>query len=186
MNMTGEGVDATNTSQRTETAMFGAGCFWCSEAVFQRIPGVKSVKSGYAGGTVKKPTYKQVCTGETGHAEVVRVVFDPKQVSFAELMDVFWKMHDPTTLNRQGADAGTQYRSVVFCSSTAQKEAAEASKKALIASEKFKDPIVTEIVQAAEFFPAEDYHNDYFNQNQNAPYCRLVIQPKLRKMGMDR
>jgi len=176
--------DSTNVVSGRETAMFGSGCFWCSEAVFQRVPGVKSVKSGYAGGSSKNPTYRQVSTGETGHAEVVKMVFDPRQVSYDQLLALFWKMHDPTTLNRQGADTGTQYRSVIFYFSPAQKAAAEAAKNVLDDSREFKDPVVTEIVPASDFYPAEDYHDDYYNQNKDAPYCRIVIQPKLKKMGL--
>jgi peptide-methionine (S)-S-oxide reductase len=166
--------------------MFGAGCFWCSEAVLQKLPGVASVTSGYAGGTMRNPTYKQVCSGKTGHAEVVQVVFDPHVVSYAQLLDIFWRMHDPTTLNRQGADTGTQYRSVIFYYSPAQQAAAEASKRALEASGVLAGPAVTEIVPAADFYPAEDHHQDYFNRNAEAPYCRFVIIPKLKKLGMDR
>ncbi len=165
-------------------AMFGSGCFWCSEAVFQRTPGVLAVASGYAGGSMKNPTYKQVCTGETGHAEVVRVEFDPKRISYSQVLDLFWEMHDPTTLNQQGADRGTQYRSVIFYYSPGQKAEAEASRRVLDASGKLGRPIVTEIMPAPEFYPAEDYHQDYFNQNRSAPYCRFVIEPKLKKLKM--
>lgn len=169
-----------------EYAMFGAGCFWCSEAVFQRVEGVVSVVPGYAGGRTENPTYKEVCRGDTGHAEVVRVEFDPRKVRYEDLLDLFWKMHDPTTLNRQGADVGTQYRSVIFYYGEAQRQAAEASKRALEASRKFTSPVVTEVVAAPAFYPAEDYHNDYFSRNPNAPYCRFVIIPKLKKLGMDK
>lgn len=164
-------------------AMFGAGCFWCVEAVFQRTPGVLNVASGYAGGSTKNPTYKEVCTGNTGHAEVVRVEFDPKRLTYGRLLDLFWEMHDPTTLNRQGADEGTQYRSEIFYFSPEQKAQAEASRQALAASGKYSSPIVTAISPAPEFYPAEDYHKDYFNQNRSAPYCRFVIEPKLKKLG---
>jgi peptide-methionine (S)-S-oxide reductase len=163
-------------------AMFGSGCFWCSEAVFQRIPGVTSVKSGYSGGKTKNPTYKQVCTGDTGHAEVIQISYDPQKVSYENLLDTFWLSHDPTTLNRQGADIGTQYRSVIFYYDDIQKNAAEKSRLSLDKSGKLKAPVVTQIVPAAEFYPAEDYHADYYNKNKSAPYCRFVIAPKLEKL----
>ena len=162
--------------------MFGSGCFWCSEAVFQRIPGVISVKSGYSGGKIKNPTYKQVCAGDTGHAEVIQISYDPQQVSYENLLDTFWLSHDPTTLNRQGADIGTQYRSVIFYYDDIQKNAAEKSRLSLDKSGKLKDPVVTQIVPAGEFYPAEDYHVDYFNKNPSAPYCRFIIAPKLEKL----
>lgn len=174
-------TDAANTEQAT----FGAGCFWCVEAVFDRLPGVLNVESGYSGGKTPDPTYKQVCSGRTGHAEVVRITYDPSQVAYEQLLDLFWRMHDPTTLNRQGADVGSQYRSVVFYHNDAQREAAETMKRKLDQSDTFDDPIVTEISPAAEFYPAEDYHQDYFENNRNAPYCRIVIAPKLRKLDMD-
>ena len=172
---------------RTEVALFGSGCFWCSEAVYQRVDGVKSVTPGYAGGHTKNPTYEQVCAGRTGHAEVARIEFDPARISYAKLLDLFWSLHDPTTLNRQGNDVGTQYRSVIFCFSEEQKKAAEASKAALEQSGHYKNPIVTEIVVATakDFYPAENYHQDYFNQHRDAPYCKFVIEPKLEKLGMD-
>ena len=168
----------------TEVALFGAGCFWCVEAVFQRVPGVKSVTPGYAGGHVRNPTYEQVCAGNTGHAEVARIEYDPQTVSYGRLLDLLWEMHDPTTLNRQGADAGAQYRSVIFTTTEAQKKTAEASREALAKSGKYKDPVVTEILPAPTFYPAENYHRDYFNKHSDAPYCRFVIQPKLKKLGM--
>ena len=167
-----------------EVAVFGAGCFWCAEAVFQRVPGVKTVAPGYAGGRTPNPTYEQVCSGQTGHAEVARIEFDPGQVSYNRLLDLFWEMHDPTTLNCQGADVGAQYRSVIFCTTEAQKKAAEASRDALAKSGAYKVPIVTEILPAPTFYPAENYHRDYFNKHSDAPYCRFVIQPKLKKLGM--
>ncbi len=176
-------IKSTPPVSSNAVAMFGAGCFWCVEAVFQRTPGVLRVASGYAGGSTKNPTYKEVCTGNTGHAEVVRVEFDPKRLSYGRLLDLFWEMHDPTTLNRQGADEGTQYRSEIFYFSPEQKAQAEASRKALADSGKFSDPIVTVISPAPVFYPAEDYHKDYFNQNRSAPYCRFVIEPKLKKLG---
>jgi len=179
-------VNANESTPTMETnaavAMFGSGCFWCSEAVFQRVPGVVSVKSGYSGGATKNPTYKQVCAGDTGHAEVVQVTYDPELVSFETLLETFWISHDPTTLNRQGADVGTQYRSVIFYYNDVQKLAAEKSKHMLDKSGKYKSPVVTQIVPASEFYPAEDYHADYYNKNQSAPYCRFVIAPKLEKL----
>ena len=167
-----------NTNQ-TEIATFGGGCFWCMEAEFQRIPGVKSVTSGFAGGHTANPTYEDVCAGDTGHAEVTQIVFDPGKVSYGKLLDYFWDAHDPTTLNRQGADAGTQYRSIILYSSPAQKAAAEKSKAA--AQKNFKDPIVTQIVPLDHFYKAEDYHQNYYNNNSHAPYCQVVIKPKLKK-----
>jgi peptide-methionine (S)-S-oxide reductase len=166
-------------------AMFGAGCFWCSEAVFQRTPGVIAVQSGYAGGRVKHPSYEQVCTGDTGHAEVVKVTYDPGRVSYEQLLEVFWSMHDPTTLNRQGADVGTQYRSVIFAFTPEQQAAAVKSKQALNRSGRYGDPVVTEIVPESDFFPAEAKHADYFDRNRAAPYCRFVIAPKLKKLGLE-
>lgn len=168
---------------RVEVMMVGAGCFWCTEAVFAGVDGVLAAVSGYAGGATTNPTYREVCSGETGHAEVTRIEFDPARVTYGELLDLFWRMHDPTTLNRQGADVGTQYRSVIFTFSDEQRKQAESSKAA--AAARFKDPIVTEIVPARPFYPAEDDHQDYFARNRRAMYCRLVIEPKLRKLGMD-
>lgn len=165
-----------------EQATFGAGCFWCVEAVFQRLNGVKSVVSGYAGGTVNNPTYKEVCSGLTGHAEVAQITYDPGIITYEELLEVFWKTHDPTTLNRQGGDVGTQYRSVVFYHNEAQKKLAEYYKSKLDKSEVFDDPIVTEISELPEFFEAEDYHRNYFNNNPTQPYCSVVIGPKVQKM----
>lgn len=177
-------MDSISAVPSNAVAMFGAGCFWCSEAVFQRAPGVLGVASGYAGGTIKNPSYKQVCTGDTGHAEVVRLEYDPSRISYPQLLELFWAMHDPTTLNQQGADRGTQYRSVIFWFTPQQKAEAEASRQALDASGKLDQPVVTEIVPAPEFYPAEDYHKDYFNDNRTAPYCRFVIEPKLKKLKM--
>jgi peptide-methionine (S)-S-oxide reductase len=165
----------------SETAVFGGGCFWCLEAVFQRLPGVKSVESGYMGGRAENPTYKQVCTGTTGHAEVVRVSFDPSQISYRELLGVFFAIHDPTTLNRQGNDVGTQYRSVIFYNSDEQRREAEQAIAALTAAREFSAPIVTAVEPAATFFVAEDYHQNYFNENTEQPYCRFIIAPKLDK-----
>jgi peptide-methionine (S)-S-oxide reductase len=164
-----------------ETAVFGGGCFWCLEAVFQRLPGVKSVESGYMGGRIENPTYKQVCTGTTGHAEVVRVTFDPSQTSYRDLLGVFFAIHDPTTLDRQGNDVGTQYRSAIFCNSDEQRQEAEKAIAELTAAGEFSAPIVTAIGPAATFFVAEDYHQNYFNENSNQPYCQFIIAPKLEK-----
>ena len=163
-----------------ELATLGGGCFWCVEAVFERLEGVQSVTSGYAGGQVANPTYEQVCSGTSGHAEVAQIAFDPKKLSFEKLLDTFWEAHDPTTLNRQGADKGTQYRSVIFYHNEAQKAAAEKSKKA--AKAHFADPIVTEISPLTKFYKAENYHQDYFRNNPRAPYCSYVIRPKLDKL----
>jgi len=178
----GKGEDMGTAEEKRAIATFGAGCFWCTEAVFERVDGVTSVASGYSGGHTKNPTYKRICKGDTGHAEVVRLEFDPNEVSYAQLLTVFWEMHDPTTLNRQGADVGTQYRSVIFTHSEAQKQAALESKKAVDASGKYGDPLVTEIRPAPEFYPAEKHHQDYFRNNPRAPYCRFVILPKLKKL----
>jgi peptide-methionine (S)-S-oxide reductase len=162
--------------------VLGAGCFWCVEAIFLRLDGVISVLPGYAGGHTTNPSYKQVCTGETGHAEVTRIEFDPARVSYAQILDAFWRSHDPTTLNRQGADSGTQYRSAIFYADDAQKRAAEASRAAAQAA--FDQPIVTEIVPLAKFYPAEDYHRQYYERNKNDGYCQYVIAPKLKKLGL--
>jgi peptide-methionine (S)-S-oxide reductase len=164
-----------------ETATFGAGCFWCVEAVFLQINGVKSVVSGYSGGSVKNPTYKEICTGLTGHAEVCQIVYDPKVVSYATLLQAFFLSHDPTTLNRQGNDVGTQYRSVIYYHNKDQKQLSEQIKKELDASGAFNQPIVTEISPLGIFYQAEDYHQNYYNQNDNQPYCQFVIKPKLEK-----
>ncbi|HYN15075.1 MAG TPA: peptide-methionine (S)-S-oxide reductase MsrA [Terriglobales bacterium] len=164
-----------------ETAVFGGGCFWCLEAVFQRLPGVKSVESGYMGGRVEDPTYKQVCTGTTGHAEVVRVSFDPAQISYRDLLEVFFAIHDPTTLNRQGNDVGTQYRSAIFYNSDEQRREAEQVTAELTAAREFSAPIVTAVEPATKFYIAEGYHQNYFNENSEQPYCRFIIAPKLDK-----
>lgn len=167
-----------------EVATLGAGCFWCIEAAYRQLDGVYSATSGYMGGAEKNPTYEQICSGDSGHAEVVHVVFDPKKISYEKVLSWFWELHDPTTLNRQGNDAGTQYRSAIFYHSDEQKKIAEASKTA--AAPKFKDPIVTEITKASEFYPAENYHQNYYNQNKSKnPYCRFVIEPKLEKLKLD-
>lgn len=164
-----------------ETATLGAGCFWCVEAVFQDLKGVQSVVSGYMGGSVKKPTYREVCTGLTGHAEVVQIQFDPAILSFEDVLKVFWHTHNPTTLNRQGADVGTQYRSAIFYHNEEQREVAERSRTETDASGLWDSPIVTEIVPATDFYIAEDYHQNYFKDNTMQPYCQVVINPKVVK-----
>ena len=165
-----------------EKATFGSGCFWCTEAMFQRLKGVYKVKSGYAGGEVKNPTYKEVCSGKTGHAEVIQFEYDPDVISYDELLEVFWKTHDPTTLNRQGNDVGTQYRSVVFYHNEKQKELAEAYKLKLNESQIWPDPIVTEISPLNDnFYPAEVDHDNYYNENGSQPYCAFVVAPKVEK-----
>jgi peptide-methionine (S)-S-oxide reductase len=168
--------DSTN---HLEAATLGGGCFWCTEAIYQMLPGVKSVSSGYAGGMKENPTYKDVCTGNTGHAEVIQIHYDPKVISYQKLLETFWEAHDPTTLNRQGADNGTQYRSIILYSSEAQRVVAEGSKAE--AQKHFARPIVTQIVPLTKFYPAEDYHQDYYRANPNQPYCRAVIRPKVEK-----
>lgn len=165
----------------TETAVFGAGCFWCVEAIYERVNGVLSVESGYAGGHVKNPSYREVCTGTTGHAEVARLEFDPNVISYAELLEVFWHTHNPTTKNRQGADVGPQYRSVIFYLNDEQKEIAEKSLKKTDASDLWEDPIVTDIEPLTNYNDAEDYHQDYYLNNPNAGYCSIVIAPKIAK-----
>jgi len=162
-------------------ATFGNGCFWCTEAIFQQLKGVQSVKPGYSGGHVKNPSYREVCTGKTGHAEVIQITFDPKEISYIDLLQVFFETHDPTTLNRQGADVGTQYRSAIFFHTESQQQQAEAFIRELENQKAFKDPIVTEVTAMDTFYPAEDYHQNYFNDNQQQPYCQLVIRPKLDK-----
>jgi peptide-methionine (S)-S-oxide reductase len=169
-----------------ETATLAAGCFWCVEAVLQQVPGVARVRSGYTGGSKPNPTYKEVCTGETGHAEAVQVEFDPKVLSYEKLLDWFFRLHDPTTLNRQGADEGTQYRSAIYWHTEAQKAAAEKLKRELDQGGAFLAPIVTEIAKAGEFYAAENYHQDYYRQNQDQGYCRIVIRPKLEKLGLQK
>lgn len=168
-------------SDSVKTATFGAGCFWCVEAVFQELKGVHSVISGYSGGQVDNPTYKEVCEGTTGHAEVCQITYDPQVISFEELLEVFWKTHDPTTLNRQGNDVGTQYRSVIYYHDDVQKNLAEAYKKKLDEAGIWENPIVTEISPAAKFYIAEDYHQNYYNENGKQPYCAFVITPKVEK-----
>lgn len=179
----GGGAQQGKESVRVEKATFGAGCFWCVEAVFQRIHGVTSVVPGYAGGQTENPTYKEVSAGNTGHAEVAQITFDPAKVSYEKLLEVFWQAHDPTTLNRQGADVGTQYRSVIFYHDEKQKLTAEKSK---IAAQKiFDKPIVTEIRALSKFYVAEDYHHNYYNENKLQPYCQFVIKPKLKKLKLE-
>lgn len=169
--------------QGAEVITLGAGCFWCTEAVFQQIPGVLSVAPGYLGGTSKNPTYEQVCTGTTGHAEVARIVYDPKVTTLEKILGIFWHAHDPTSLNRQGSDHGTQYRSAIFYHTENQRDVAEKSKAA--AAKEFSKPIVTEITKAGEFCLAENYHQDYYRLNKDRnPYCRVVIAPKLKKLGL--
>ena len=178
---------ATSKEQNTssaayDTATLANGCFWCTEAIFEQLEGVVSATSGYTGGKTENPTYKQVCTGETGHAECLQIVYDPKKISFDELLEVFWETHDPTTLNRQGNDEGTQYRSGVFYHNEEQKQKAEKYKAELNKSGAFDKPIVTEITPFTKFYPAEDYHQQYFDNNEGAnPYCRIVIRPKVDK-----
>lgn len=168
-------------AETLNTATLGAGCFWCVEAVFQDLKGVRKVVSGYAGGHVDNPSYEQVCSGKTGHAEVVQVTFDPSEISFEELLYVFWRVHDPTTPNRQGNDIGPQYRSVIFYHNDEQKRVAEASKAETEASDVWPNPIVTEISPFTNFYPAEGYHQNFFAMNPNQPYCRAVIDPKVKK-----
>ena len=170
--------------ERRETITLGAGCFWCVEAALQQIEGVLSVRSGYMGGAVENPTYEEVCRGTTGHAEVVQVVFDSARLPLEKLLEVFWALHDPTQLNRQGADVGTQYRSVIFWQDPEQRDIAEGSKKSLGEAGTWPDPIVTEISPVGEFWPAEEYHDDYYRQNRAQPYCQAVIAPKLHKLGL--
>ncbi|MFN4083753.1 MAG: peptide-methionine (S)-S-oxide reductase MsrA [Bacteroidia bacterium] len=168
---------------KTDTAVFGAGCFWCVEAVFQKLKGVLKVESGYAGGHIKNPTYREVCSGLTGHAEVCKIIYNPKEVSFETLLMIFWQTHDPTTLNRQGNDVGTQYRSAIFYVNEEQKKLAEHYKNELNKSGIFNNEIVTEIVPLNNnYYPAEDYHQNYYNQNLSQPYCKFVIAPKLEKL----
>ena len=167
--------------KNTEIATLGSGCFWCTEAIFQELKGVEKVESGYMGGELKNPTYKDICTGETGHAEVCQITFDPEIISFTELLEVFWQVHNPTTLNRQGADVGTQYRSAIFYHNEEQKKTAKELLEELDKSEAYNDPIVTEITEAEKFYKAENYHQDYYNLNKSQPYCSFVIKPKQDK-----
>jgi len=176
---TAQTKDMNGSTNHTELATLGGGCFWCTEALFQMLPGVKSVTSGYAGGTKENPTYKEVCAGNTGHAEVNQIEYDPKVISFEKLLETFWEAHDPTTLNRQGNDSGTQYRSIILYSSEAQRTVAEKSKAE--AQKDLSQPIVTEIVPLKKFYKAEGYHQGYYRDNPNQPYCRMVIRPKVEK-----
>ena len=166
---------------KTEKATFGGGCFWCVEAIYENVEGVSTSISGYEGGHTKNPTYKQITTGTTGHAEVVQLEYNPKVVSYERLLDIFFSTHDPTTLNRQGADRGTQYRSIIFYHNETQKKQAEAAIKRWNESKAYKDPIVTKVEATQTFYPAEDYHQDYFENNPTQGYCRVVIQPKVQK-----
>jgi len=173
--------DNRTTDSGLDTATFGAGCFWCTEAQFQQLEGVVKVESGYSGGQVDNPTYKQVCSGTTGHAEVTNVYYDPSKISFDELLAAFWQSHDPTQLNRQGNDVGTQYRSVIFYHNAEQKAKAESYKQKLNEEHAYNKPVVTDISPFTKFYVAEDYHQNYYNENGSEPYCRFVIQPKLEK-----
>ncbi len=169
------------STAHTDTATFGAGCFWCTEAQFQQLKGVISVESGYAGGTVKNPTYKEVCTGTTGHAEVTNIVYDPSVISYDEMLAAFWMSHDPTQLNRQGNDVGTQYRSAIFYHNEEQHKKAEEYKQKLMDEKVFDKPVVTKIEPFTVFYKAEDYHQNYFNENGDQPYCQFVVRPKVEK-----
>ena len=180
-NQTNKNMNTQNNDTTLTTAVFGAGCFWCVEAIFQQVNGVEKIESGYCNGTVKNPTYKEVCTGNTGHAEVCKIWFNPQKVSYETLLSIFWQTHDPTTLNRQGNDIGTQYRSGVYYNSESQKASAQKYKEELDKSGAFSNPIVTEIVELNNYFSAEDYHQNYYNQNSEQSYCQFVIAPKLEK-----
>ncbi len=173
---------ASMDESNAEFIVLGAGCFWCVEAVFQDLSGVLAVNSGYTGGKTKNPTYKEICSGSTGHAEVVKITFDPKIITLSDILEVFFATHDPTTLNRQGADAGTQYRSAIFYTDENQKITAQKMIDALTKSNEFDNPIVTEVTKLGEFYEAEDYHQNYYNDNSNQPYCVFVINPKLEKL----
>ena len=166
-----------------ETSILGGGCFWCTEAVFERVEGVKEVISGYAGGGILNPTYKQICTGTTGHAEVIKIIYEPSVIPYEKILQIFAECHDPTTLNRQGADVGTQYRSTIMYLSESQEKAAKLWKESL--SNKYEDPVVTEIVPAPKFYNAEEYHQDYYTKNPNQGYCSVVIRPKLKKLKLE-
>lgn len=171
----------TQNQNKLEIATFGSGCFWCTEAIFERVKGVQKVVSGYSGGTTENPTYNEVCTGATGHAECTQIYFDPSLITYDELLEIFWKTHDPTTLNRQGNDVGTQYRSVIFYHSQEQKQKAEYYKKKLDEEKIWDKPIVTEIVEFKKFYSAEDYHQNYYDNNPYQGYCAFVITPKIEK-----
>jgi peptide-methionine (S)-S-oxide reductase len=184
--LAGSATNTMNTTEpnKTEIADLGGGCFWCMEAVFERLPGVISVTSGFAGGRTPDPTYEQVCTETTGHAEVTQIEFNPTKISYTKLLEVFWQAHDPTTLNRQGADVGTSYRSLILYHNEEQKLIAERSKAD--AQKNFKHPIVTEIVPLKTFYKAENYHQQYFDNNSSAPYCQIVVAPKLHKLEKEK
>ncbi|MCE9600499.1 MAG: peptide-methionine (S)-S-oxide reductase MsrA [Spirochaetia bacterium] len=171
---------STQAQTKRQTAVFGMGCFWCSEALYERFTGVEAVVVGYAGGTTSNPNYEQVSGGDTGHAEVVQVTFDPARITYAQLLEIFWDVHDPTTLNRQGADEGTQYRSVILYANAEQKKLAEQSRE--VARKKFQSAIVTEIAPLKQFYVGEEYHQDYFRKHPNQPYCVFVISPKIQKL----
>ncbi len=181
MNETQAQTQEAAIAQQTDTATFGTGCFWCTEAQFSQLKGVLKAASGYSGGTTVNPTYKEVCTGTTGHAEVVHILYDPTVISFDELLEAFWVAHDPTQLNRQGNDIGTQYRSVIFYHNKAQKQKAEAYKNRLNEEKVYDNPVVTEIAPFSVFYKAEDYHQDYYSRNGHEPYCNMVVRPKLEK-----
>ena len=170
-----------NTPKKIEQVTFGAGCFWCVEAIFERLDGVIDVQAGYTGGNIKNPTYEDICTGNTGHAEVIQIHYNPLVISYEKLLNIFWKSHDPTTLNQQGADIGTQYRSVIFHHSEEQRKISQESMQKVEKSGTYINPIVTEITPMGIFYPAEDYHQNYYRVNPNAPYCQVVIKPKLEK-----
>ena len=180
MNNNNNNINSNNKT--TQIATLANGCFWCSEAIFKRLKGVKSVLPGYSGGIVENPSYEEVCTGKTGHAESIQIEFDPTVTPYEKILDVFWHTHDPTTLNRQGNDVGTQYRSAIFYHDQKQKELAEKSKRDLEKAGVYKNPIVTEITPFKNFYVAEDYHKNYYEEHQDAPYCNFVIDPKMQKM----
>jgi len=179
--VTTQHTNMENKQAESKIAVFAGGCFWCTEAIFSELKGVQKVVSGYSGGKVVNPTYEQVCSGLTGHAECTKITYDPKQITFAELLEVFWMTHDPTTLNRQGADSGTQYRSAIFYTDEDQKQEAAAYKAKLEKEKIWNNPIVTEITKFEKFYPAEKYHQDYYQSNPNQGYCRIVITPKVEK-----
>lgn len=178
----GDTLTNNTMAGKTDTAVFGAGCFWCTEALYERLKGVQLVDAGYSGGTVENPSYEQVCSGESGHAEVARIIYDPSVITYEQLLDVFWTVHDPTTLNRQGEDVGEQYRSVIFYKNDDQKQKAEKSKKD-VATTLWKDPIVTEISPLKNFYVAENYHQQYYDSNPYAGYCQAIIAPKIIKFS---
>jgi peptide-methionine (S)-S-oxide reductase len=174
-------MNSPNQNDNVQKITLGGGCFWCTEAIFKELKGVINVVPGYSGGTVENPSYREVCTGSTGHAEVVQITFNPDEISVAEILEIFFMTHDPTTLNRQGPDSGTQYRSVIFYHTEEQRKASENIKKQLDAEKIFDMPIVTELTEYKAFYPAEDYHHNYFEQNREQPYCKFVVNPKIQK-----